>query len=339
MERILGRIMDENHPVDIDQLLIMTFTRAAAGEMKERIRLALEKALYENPDNEHLQKQMTLIHTAQITTIDGFCSYIIRNYFHLIGLDPGFRVGDEGELKLLRQDVLDRLLEEFYARKDPEFDYFVECYASGKTDEGIKDLILQMYEAAMSNPFPVEWLRDCISAYTEQGDTKNQPWVKLLWENVRAQLEEVGALLREAEQICSAPEGPGLYLDAVQSDEKQLELLEQAAKEEDFDQVQGILAKPAFARLSGKKMADTDECLKERVKALREEEKTILKELSERYFQSTWEENSRIMKCCLRPLNMLVCLTEAFMDRFSRQKREKNILDFTEGKELKNEVK
>ena len=98
VQRILSKIMDEKHPVDIDRLLIMTFTRAAAGEMRERILAALEVALYENPDNEHLQKQMTLIHTAQITTIDGFCSYIIRNYFHLIDLDPGYRTADEGSL-------------------------------------------------------------------------------------------------------------------------------------------------------------------------------------------------------------------------------------------------
>ena len=108
VERILSKITDKKNPVDIDRLLIMTFTRAAAGEMKERISDAIEKALYEDPDNEHLQRQTTLLHTAQITTIDGFCAYLIRNYFHLIGLDPGYRTADEGELKLLRGDVIMR---------------------------------------------------------------------------------------------------------------------------------------------------------------------------------------------------------------------------------------
>jgi len=117
VERILSKITDKEHPVDIDRLLIMTFTRAAAGEMKERISAAIEKALCEDPDNEHLQRQTTLLHTAQITTIDGFCAYIIRNYFHLIGLDPGYRTADEGELKLLRGDVVKALLEEYYAQK------------------------------------------------------------------------------------------------------------------------------------------------------------------------------------------------------------------------------
>ena len=126
VERILSKITDKEHPVDIDRLLIMTFTRAAAGEMKERISAAIEKALCEDPDNEHLQRQTTLLHTAQITTIDGFCAYIIRNYFHLIGLDPGYRTADEGELKLLRGDVVKALLEEYYAKKDDKFQKFVE---------------------------------------------------------------------------------------------------------------------------------------------------------------------------------------------------------------------
>ena len=104
VQRILSKIMDTERPVDIDRLLIMTFTRAAAGEMKERISAAIDQILYDNPDNEHLQRQASLIHNAQITTIDGFCAYIIRNYFHMIDLDPGYRTAEEGELKLLRED-------------------------------------------------------------------------------------------------------------------------------------------------------------------------------------------------------------------------------------------
>lgn len=165
VQRILSKILDKKNPVDIDRMLIMTFTRAAAGEMKERISRALEEALYEEPENEHLQRQMTLIHTAQITTIDGFCSYLIRNYFHLIGLDPGCRTAEEGELKLLKEDVLKELFEDFYSRSDEDFLNFVECYAPGKTDEGLKELVLKLYDTAMSNPYPLEWLGDCIKAY------------------------------------------------------------------------------------------------------------------------------------------------------------------------------
>ena len=112
VERIITMLTDEEHPVNVDELLIVTFTEAAAGEMKERIRGAIEKALEENPENEHLKRQATLIHNAQITTIHSFCLSVIRDHFHVIDIDPGFRTAEEGELKLLRHDVLDELLEE-----------------------------------------------------------------------------------------------------------------------------------------------------------------------------------------------------------------------------------
>lgn len=121
VERIIRKICDEEHPVDIDRLLIVTFTSAAAAQMRERISRAIQKRLEEHPENEHLQKQSALIHNAQITTIDSFCLFIIRNNFNEIGLDPGFRVADEGEIKLLEADVMEKLLEDAHGEASPEF--------------------------------------------------------------------------------------------------------------------------------------------------------------------------------------------------------------------------
>lgn len=181
VQRILSKILDKEHPVDIDRLLIMTFTRAAAGEMKERISAALEQALFEEPDNEHLQRQMTLIHTAQITTIDSFCSYIIKNYFHMIGLDSGYRTADEGELKLLREEVLEELLEEAYEQRDEAFLELVECYSPGKTDEGLKELIQKVYESSVSHPFPEKWLQQCLEVYRvdNKEELRKARWITL----------------------------------------------------------------------------------------------------------------------------------------------------------------
>ena len=125
VERILSMVTDKEHPIDIDSLLVVTFTRAAAAEMKERIRIALENALEANPEDEHLQKQGALIHHAQITTIHGFCSYVIQNYFHLIDLDPAYRIAEEGELKMLKNEVLEQVLEEAFAAKEEEYLNFV----------------------------------------------------------------------------------------------------------------------------------------------------------------------------------------------------------------------
>ena len=146
VERIITRLTKDASPLNVDQLLIVTFTEAAASEMKERIHGAIEKALMEQPDNVHLQQQATLIHQAQITTIHKFCLSVIREHFHTIDLDPGFRVGEEGELKLLRQDVVCDVLEQAFEEATPEFLSFVECFSTGKDDKNLEELILRLYE-------------------------------------------------------------------------------------------------------------------------------------------------------------------------------------------------
>lgn len=332
VERILSKITDKEHPVDIDRLLIMTFTRAAAGEMKERISAAIEKALYEDPDNEHLQRQTTLLHTAQITTIDGFCAYIIRNYFHLIGLDPGYRTADEGELKLLRGDVVKALLEEHYAQKDEKFQKFVECFATGKSDENLGGLIEKLYEMAMSNPFPEEWLEKCLEDYRIKSldELRNTEWMGMLWSAVEDELQEAELLIQDARKVCAQSDGPYLYDDALNSDLLFVRTLKDLAEKREYNETVKVLAKPSFARLSTKKAPDVDEQKKQRVKDLREEEKGILKELGQRYFQSTEEEILEVIRYIREPVEMLVRLTVQFMRQFETAKREKNILDFTD---------
>ena len=160
VERIIQKITNTEHPVDIDRLLIVTFTNAAAAEMRERIGIALAEALEQRPDNIHLQRQQTLLHTAQITTIHSFCLYVIRNYFHRIDLDPEFRVAEEGELKLMQSDVLDQVLEQYYREAKPEFLALSETLATGKTDQPFKETILKLFRFAMSYPWVEEWLWD-----------------------------------------------------------------------------------------------------------------------------------------------------------------------------------
>ena len=332
VERILSKITDNTHPADIDRLLIMTFTRAAAGEMKERISAVIEKALGEDPDNEHLQRQTTLLHTAQITTIDGFCAYIIRNYFHLIGLDPGYRTADEGELKLLRGDVVKALLEEHYAQKDEKFQKFVECFATGKSDENLGDLIQKLYEMAMSNPFPEEWLQKCLGDYRIESleELRETEWMKMLWDAVGDELQEAELLIREARNVCAEADGPYLYENALNSDLILVRDLQELAEKRDYNGTVKVLVKPSFARLSTKKALDVEEQKKQRVKELRDEEKGILKELGQRYFQSSEEEILEMIRYVREPIEILIELTIQFMEQFGTAKREKNILDFTD---------
>ena len=332
VQRILSKIMDPLKPVDIDRLLIMTFTRAAAGEMRERIERALDTALAEDPDNEHLQRQMMLIHTAQITTIDGFCSYVIRNYFHLIGLDPGYRTADEGELKLLQEDVLKELFEDYYAEGDEKFTAFVECYASGKSDEGLKEHVLDLYNASMSNPWPEEWLDGCVENYhldPEKG-IAGTPWFHYLWEIVDSALKEAEELTESAMEICGETEGPELYLDALKNDLILIRQLRELSVKQDYDEMAQYLQNIKFARLSTKKMEGVSDQLKSLVKDIREDEKDILKDLGDRYFQCTLDELTELTLASAEPLEMLVQLTKDFAGRFSEKKREKNVLDFSD---------
>ena len=160
VERIIRMICDESRPVDVDRLLIVTFTNAAAAEMRERIRLGLEKELEEHPGSEHIERQVTLLHNALITTIDSFCLYLIRNHFQEIGLDPAMRVADEGEIELLKQDVLQALLEEHFAGEDPDFVACVEFFCPGGRESVLEQHILKLHEYAESCPWPEQWLEE-----------------------------------------------------------------------------------------------------------------------------------------------------------------------------------
>ena len=332
VQRILSKIMDSKRPVDIDRLLIMTFTRAAAGEMKERISNAIDQALYENPDNEHLQKQATLIHNAQITTIDGFCSYIIRNYFHMVDLDPGYRTAEEGELKLLKEDVMKDLLEEAYEKADPKFLSLVECYASGKSDDEIREMVYKLYNAAMSHPFPEEWLEECLNVYQVENieDLRKTNWIRLLWETLDEKVIQAEALAESARRLCEEPDGPYIYEEALADDLNFWREIRRLKDTRDYDKVAEILAGHMFAKLSAKRDSSIDPFKKEQAKELRDEEKEICKELSTKFFNQKEEILLELIACAREPLEGLTELTRQFKEAFSRKKREKNLLDFTD---------
>ena len=221
VERIITMLTDEEHPVNVDELLIVTFTEAAAGEMKERIRGAIEKALEENPENEHLKRQATLIHNAQITTIHSFCLSVIRDHFHVIDIDPGFRTAEEGELKLLRHDVLDELLEEKYAQKKKSGSCgFLMPMVEEEMIKKLEEMIEKAYDYSRSYPDGEGWLDSCVDAYRvdcaedlEKSDYGNKivTWAK-------AYLEEAKLLNEQATQISLEIDGPAVYEEALKLD-------------------------------------------------------------------------------------------------------------------------
>lgn len=332
VERILNKMTRTDAPVDIDRLLVVTFTRAAAGEMKERLRTAVEKRLESDPENEHLQRQQTLIHNAQINTIDGFCSYVIRNYFHTIDLDPGYRIANEGELKLLRYDVAKELVEEKYAEGCEEFTRFAEVFAVGKSDDILVELILKLYDFSMSNPWPKEWLEECRKPYQAENFEMLQesPWMKKMWQDVKRNTEQAAELLERNLQLVLEADGPYMYEEAIRMDQKILGQAEEVCRKQDFDGCVKLLSGFKFAALSRKKDDTVSQSKREEVKRNRDQIKEILKGMRERYFYGNAENVLAELKLCRGPVEELISLTEEFIDAFSEKKKQKNIVDFSD---------
>ena len=168
IERIVSLITDKERPADLDRLLVVTFTRAAAGEMKERLSKRLEEMMEADPGDENLRKQSVLIHNAQINTIHSFCSYVIRNYFYKLDIDPAFRVMEDGERKLMISDVMNDLIEDKYTQGAPDFTDFVDTYFTGKDDSRLETVIDNAFETAYASPWPDEWFAMAREKYSDE---------------------------------------------------------------------------------------------------------------------------------------------------------------------------
>ena len=330
VERIIRMLTDPEKPADVDRLLIVTFTEAAAAEMKERIRGAIEQALEERPEDVHLQRQATLIHSAQITTIHSFCLSVIREHFHILDIDPSFRIAEEGELKLLRQDVLDELLEACYINAETSFLEFVEKFGTGRNDKKIEEIILKLYDYSRSYPQPELWLDACVRSYRTGRDdgTGMEPAcmerVKVL---VRQKTGDMLLILEEGLRLCGLPDGPYMYGEMLEADSAVLEhLLKQESFAGMYEAFQGI----AWKRLSAKKDDSVDVDKRDQVKALREKVKKMMKDITAMYFYEAPEEILKDMEESADSMQVLTDLVKQFSEAFSRKKQSKNMIDFSD---------
>lgn len=329
VERIIQKITQDK--VDIDKLLIVTFTNAAAAEMRERIRDAIEKKLEEEPEDTHLQRQFTLVHNAQITTIDSFCLYVIRNYFYKIDLEPNFRVADEGELSLLRSDVLGKLLEAHYAAGEEAFLSFVAGYGSAKSDQAIQDMILKMYTYAQSYPWPDEWLVSCGQAYDlkEEADMEQADWMKQFLDSLVTAVSDCGSQMWEALNVCEEPDGPYMYADALKEDIRRLDAIRESGSYARFGEEINAYAK-AFPKLAAARKFEGSVEKKELVQNIRNAMKKEIKDMRDKFFFKEPEEIFLDMKKTAPAVKMLVALTEEFASCFAAEKKRKNLVDFSD---------
>lgn len=326
VERIIQRITDEREPVDVDRMLIVTYTEAAASEMKERIAAAIEKQLEQRPGDARLEQQAALIHTAPITTIHSFCLSVIRDHFHVIGIDPGFRIVEEGELKLLKQDVLDELLEECYEKGDEEFLEFTEKFGRGKNDRRIEELILKLYEFSCSYPCPGKWLDSCVMAYKSE-DMLSSGFVKNAELRVRRRGKDIGGILDRALKICEEPDGPYMYADMIESDRKYLDRI---IKAEDFEAMYDAVNGFAWKRLSTKRDETVSPEKKEEVKKLRKQAKKLVEGLQAAYFYAPWQVWAEDMRDASGSMATLSGLVKQFSKLLGEKKRSRNMIDFND---------
>lgn len=353
VERIIRMICDGEHPADIDRLLIVTFTNAAAAEMRERIAAGIIARLEADPGNEHIQKQSALLHNAQITTIDSFSLFLIRNHFNEIGLDPDFRVADEGEIKLLQQEVLAQLLEDAYAgnfvpeealtsregygnegtvpeMEAPEqFHACVEYFCPGGRESVLEQHILNLSRYAGSFPWPAEWLEERKNDYAA-GDMEalvHSDYGQYLTERVNRTVEGCLEKLREVKRLCELPDGPYMYGELTEAEIEQLERLTSC---KDLEEQAAKIPAVTFARLPSKKDDSVDPAKRELAKAIRNSVKDTLSDLSESYFKTPLELAVEQGKACREPLRMLLDLVLEFDRRLLAAKQERHLIDFSD---------
>ncbi|MCR5720681.1 MAG: UvrD-helicase domain-containing protein, partial [Lachnospiraceae bacterium] len=320
-ERIVNMVCDRDNPVDIDRLLVVTFTNAAAAEMKERVLVKLNERLLKEPDNDHIRRQTALVHSALITTIDSFALYILRNHFNEIGFEPDFKVADENEGILLREQAGEEVIDEGLKDENSGFSQMVDfLFPTG----GVKDLesamddVLKQAEACVD---PEEWLRKRLEDYEKYGNSDKIR--SFILEDIEGQVKDIIEEIRVSLEDCEAPGGPTQYIENFKDDLRQLEEILEAT---DTKQKAFLLENINFTRLSGKKNPDVDPEIKERVQKTRDNYKKAVDKFKKLTveFEVNEEENS----ACAAHTAVFIKGVLEYRARFMALKSEKKLVDF-----------
>ena len=340
VERIIRMISEGEHPLNIDQLLVMTFTNAAAAEMRERVGAAVDKLLTVCPDDEHLWLQGALIPQAQITTIDSFCLNLIRNHYSSLEIDPAFRIGDEGELALMRADVMKEMLERHYQEGGEDFAAFVEQFGRGKSDAGIEDVILQAWQFSQSHPWPMEWVAACREELREETleQIEQSPWMQFILRDVQLQMEELEIQLGEAIDTCREENGPLAYEPMLVNDRRQIRAVREAAGKGTYRGLYEELGNISFGRLAAIRSKEVDQEKKSYVSACRDRAKKAVAKCQENYGVQSPEEMVEAVRGTAGVISTLLDLTEDFDRCYREKKRDRNVLDFNDLEHLALEV-
>ncbi|MGI9952518.1 helicase-exonuclease AddAB subunit AddA [Moorellaceae bacterium AZ2] len=332
VQRVIERLTDTRENTDIDRLLVVTFTQAAAAEMRERIGSALSRALAQNPHSGHLRRQLLLLEKASITTLHSFCLDLLRQYFYLLQLTPSFRVMGEIEASLLRQEILEQVLEDRYAlalENRSSFGRLVDSFGGQRDDRLLQDLILRLYNFSRTHPWPRSWLQNILDSYRNASSPAaldELPWVQALKESLALEIKGLIAEGEEALALARSPQGPASYLEALQDDLSQLEHLYRASRKswDDFCRAGQSIA---FAQLKRcPPVVDPD--LKEQVQALRQDYKDRIRSWQETYFSHTSAAVLAALQDLAPVVEELVQVVLDFGQAYQEAKQRQGLVDF-----------
>lgn len=330
VERLIRKMTRPEDPVDVDRLLVVTFTNASAAEMKHRITEALEKELAKNPGSLHMRRQLSLMNRANISTLHSFCLQVLRTFYYEIDLDPGFRLADQTEGELLGDEVLDELFEDEYKAGKPSFFELVDRYTSDRHDLDLQWLVKRIYEFSRSHPSPEQWMRAFLSLYDVDAQTKVEqlPFYPYIKEDLSLVFRSCLELLERALALSKEPGGPAPRAENFIDDLEQVNEL--IRHQDDFEKLYELLPNINFKRLKTCKGDEYDPVLLEKATDARNQAKKQLEKLKDEYFMRSPAQHLKSLAEMKPVVETLVELVIQFGQRFEKAKQEKSIVDFSD---------
>ncbi|EPD52178.1 helicase-exonuclease AddAB, AddA subunit [Paenisporosarcina sp. HGH0030] len=333
IERLIQKMIREDNPIDVDELLVVTFTNASAAEMRHRMAEALEKALVKNPNSSHLRRQLSLLNKAQISTLHSFCLSIVKQYAYILDLDPGFRLANEAEAALIRDDVLAAILESAHKAENPEALYrLVDSFTTDRDDQMIETLIDKLYDTASVHPEPKKWLQSIPQSYNVPDDMviDDLPFIGALKLTIQHAMEEAYAMTEEIRQYALLPAGPAPYGTTVEQDQlviaEAIRRISTQSWQSTFDFFQTL----KFATAARIPKDTFDDELVQKAKDKRDQLKKRVNGVKEAYFTRTPARLLQEMRMMHPLLVTLVELTLTYGDQYRLAKSERGLVDFSD---------
>lgn len=326
VERILKQVLDEEKPCDIDEFLVVTFTNAAAAQMRDKISARLEQALAQRPESEHLMKQLLLVNRADITTIDSFCLRLVKEHFSLLNLDSAFSIGDSGMMELLKNDVLEQMFEGKYQSGDEAFIRLTDIFCDVGNDDKLKEIILKIYGMAASYPIPEKWIAEAEAALMK--DTKEElsesGWMRQLIEFMHHKAGDALRLVRQGKAVCALQGGPDKNYAVAESDEIQIQKIVEA---ESYEELYAA-TKISWKRLVTCKGDGYDMELVEQFKEIRKSYKALAQDPD--ICKYTLEEILFQIRSMREYLIPLLSLVQEFTEAFAEKKETRKLMEFSD---------